>query len=197
MAKRPEGREVVIMPDKNAQEQADQLARGIGKLVAQGTGLYAQLVDGKGQLGFNPERLALLQQLAGSATGSEVLAANLVHFRATLRALSSVTDIAGLPIDDMQARVEVLAAALKRNEVTAQQRPLSEVVVEGGRPRNLNDIVSRGEASGLERQIAASNFKPDSALEIVLALPEMEGIFHLAIMYAEAMHATKEEFDLL
>src|SRR3989344_562778 len=208
MAKRPEGREVVIMPDKNAQEQADQLARGIGKLVAQGTGLYAQLVDGEGQLGFNPERLALLQQLAGSATGSEVLAANLVHFRATLRALSSVTDIAGIPIDDMQARVEVLAAVLKRNEVTAQQRPLSEVVVEGGRPRNLNDIVSRGEAvgrqlalrgevSGLERQIAASNFKPDSALEIVLALPEMEGIFHLAIMYAEAMHATKEEFDLL
>lgn len=208
MAKRPEQKDVVIAPDQNAREQADQLARGIGELVARGQGLYTQLVDGKGQLGFNPERLALLQQMVSSETGSKVLAEHLVHFRTALRALSSVTDIAGLPIDEMQARVEVLAAVLKRNEAAAQQRPFSEVVVEGGRPKNLNEVVERGEAlgrqlalrgevSGMDRQIAASSFKPDSALEMVLALPEMEGIFHLAIMYAEAMHATKEEFDLL
>ncbi len=208
MPKKIEQKEVVIVPDRNAEAQATQLAQGIGALVEQGRGLYTQLIDGKGQLGFDPERLALLQQMASSETGSVDLARKMIHFRETLRALSSVTDIAGLPINEMQARVEVLAAVLRRNEVAAQQKPFSQVVTEGGRPRNLSDVVGtgeaigrqlalRGEVSGLDRQIESSRFRPDSALEAVLALPEMEGIWHLAIMYAEAMHATKDEFDLL
>lgn len=210
MAKKAQERinEVMIRPDEAALTQADQLAAGIGQLVVQGSGLYRQLVEGKGQLGFNPERLSLIRQTNEAGGGSEDLARNLIDFRRALRALSSVTEIAGLPIDEMQARVGVLAAILKRNELQKFQKPLGRVVIEGGRPKGLGDIRTRGEevsrqlalregVGELDRQIAMSPFKPDTALEKVLALPEMEGVFHLAIMYAEAMAATKDEFDAL
>lgn len=209
MAKKPgKNNELIVRPDENARHQADQLAAGIGALVAQGQGLYEQLVTDKGQLGFDAERLALLRQVADSGSGSEELARNLVHFREALRALSSVTDIAGLPIEEMQKRVEVLAAVLRRNELVAQQRPWGDVIAGSGRPKDWRDVrerknevgrqlVLRGEASALDKTISISEFVPDPALERVLALPEMEGIWHLAIMYAEAMRATKDELDSL
>lgn len=207
--KEPERKnEVMVKPDQAALAQADRLAVGIGRLVAQGSGLYRQLIEGKGQLGFNPERLGLILQTDKASGGSEDLARNLVDFRRALRALSSVTEIAGLPIGDMQLRVSVLAAVLKRNELQKSQKSWGEVIIEGGRPKGLDDIRTRGGAVSrqlairegvgeLDRQIAISPFKPDTALEKVLALPEMEGIFHLAIMFAESMAATKYEFDAL
>lgn len=200
--------EVMIRPDKAALAQAGQLAVGINQLVNQGSSLYRQLIEGRGQLGFDPERLGLILQTNREWVGSEDLARNLVHFRTALRGLSSVTEIAGLPINEMQERVFVLAAILKRRELARQQHPLHEVVMGDGIPKNLGGLRQRGHE--IERQlmvgkvvkmlnvaIAKSDFQPDSALEMVLALPEMEGIWHLAIMYAEAMAATKAEFDAL
>jgi len=209
MAKKEEQRrEVMVRPDEAALASADQLAIGIGQLVSHGSGLYRQLIDGKGQLGFDPIRLGLVREMDNAEGGSDDLARNLMDFRVALRALSSVTEIAGLPIEEMQSRVAVLAAVLKMNELRNAQKPLGQVIVEGGRPKGMSDVMARGgevnrqltlrsRSGQLERQIKASDFHPDSALERVLALPEMEGVFHLAIMYADAMAATKSEFDAL
>lgn len=198
----------MVRPDEAAVAQADQLAVGISQLVARGSGLYQQLIKGKGHLGYSPERLDLILRMDEAVGGSEGLARNLVDFRRALRAMASVTDIAGLPVDVMQERVAVLAAVLKRNELVNSQRPYRQVITQGGRPKGVRDIQARGgaltkqmamrgEVGQLDRQIAASPYKPDTALEKVLALPEMGGVFHLAIMYAEAMAATKTEFDAL
>jgi|CXWL01.1.fsa_nt_gi hypothetical protein len=216
----------LIQPSKEAMAEADKLAVGISALVGNGTQLYCQLVEGKGQLGFDPARLALLRAIETTEVGSSDLAENMVDFREALRALAGVTEIAGLPINEMQQRVDVLAALLKKQELLARQRPLMPVGVEwrnGNRlpsvrrkdgsvfdkmPRNLDSardmggemnrqLSLRGEISELEQRIAISQYQPGTALERVLALPEMAGVFHLAIIYADAMRATKDEFDLL
>ncbi len=213
-----------MKPDETAVAEAAKLAEGIAALVGGGTDLYVQLVKDRGHLGYDPLRLALLEAIESAEAGSPGLAENLVDFRQALKALASVTEIAGLPIDEMQIRVAALGAALKRQELLREQRPFMPVRVErdgwiprvtknegavfGRMPGSLDDVKARGgEASrqlalrsqmgDLDKQIAISPYKPGMALERVLALPEMAGVFHLAVIYADAMAATKKEFDLL
>lgn len=219
-----EKKEVVVRPDQNAAAEAEKLAEGIAALVAGGTDLYSQLMEGRENLGFDPDRLALLKAIGEAELGSEGLACTLVDFREALKALAGVTEIAGLPIDQMQIRVAALGAALKRQELLRRQMPIMPVRVEmngwkpsvkknkgsvfGGMPNSLDDarakggemsrqIALRNEVSALEREIALSPYQPGSALEHVLSLPEMGGVFNLAVVYAEAMGATKAEFDFL
>lgn len=201
-------KEVVVRPDSNAAVEAEKLAEGIAALVADGTDLYVQLMEGRGNLGFDPDRLAVLKTIGETKFGSDGLACTLVDFREALKALAGVTEIAGLPIDQMQIRVAALGAALKRQELLRKQKGYGEVIVEAGVPRNLEDVMERGQEVGrqlalrgevraLNKQIAVSPYQPGSALEYILSLPEMGGVFNLAVVYAEAMGATKTEFDLV
>ena len=169
---------ITIRPDENAQEEARRLAGGLSTLSSASRELYLQLTQGMGQ----SDRLMHLGSGELGESSIESLADQLTHFRQALKGLTSMTDIAGLPIDEMQKQVDSLAAVLRKAELVRNSKTLNEAMPTG-LPKSLGDLRERGniwreqervrrEIVVLDNTIRTSEYQSGEALQKILGLED-------------------------